>query len=139
MGMAKDQICVECNKPGSLRTHPECKRTREARLERDRRRRQREETGVTSSEMTRNYHAKRLGLRTETLVHLMGQPCDVCQSDAPETRKNNSAYARKDTGAVTGTICQKCATALGFFQHDPERLRAALDLLTADTDLRDRT
>lgn len=72
----------------------------------------------------------------DTLTTLMTAPCGVCGSEAPETRKHNSAYARKDTGAVVGTICQKCATALGFLAHDPARLRAALALLGSDTDHR---
>ncbi len=69
----------------------------------------------------------------------MARPCDVCGNEAPEARKNNSAYARKDTGAVTGTVCQRCASALGYLGHDPERVRAALALLTSEDDHRDAT
>ncbi|WP_234310294.1 hypothetical protein [Streptomyces sp. NRRL S-475] len=74
-----------------------------------------------------------------TLVSLMAAPCDVCGEVAPENRKSNSAYARKDTGAVVGTVCQRCASALGFFGHDVERLRAALALVTSEKDYRHTT
>jgi hypothetical protein len=135
----KQQVCVECGKPGLLRTHPECRETRRARQARDRLKRLKQEAGITAADLNRKYWAGKFGLTVETYVQLMKAPCDVCQEEAPEHRKHNSPYARKDTGAVTGTVCQKCATALGFFKHNPERLRAALDLLTSDTDQRETT
>lgn len=136
MGTAKNQTCVECGQPGSLNTHPDCYRARHARHRQARRAAKRAE-GVTSAEMMRGTQARKLGLTAETLRRLMSRPCDVCGSEAPESRKSNSAYARKDSGAVTGTVCQRCASGLGFLGHDPARLRAALALLTSENDHRD--
>ncbi|MFJ8394380.1 primase-helicase zinc-binding domain-containing protein [Streptomyces sp. NPDC094144] len=116
--------CVECNKPGKLKEHPECEKARRARRERDRKSRLKEQ-GVTSSDRARAGRAKRYGITVPELLDLAAKPCDVCGD-----HDRNSPYERKDTGTVAGTVCQKCATALGFFGHDPKRLRAALSLLT---------
>ncbi len=82
MGRPKDSICPECNNPGTLNTHPDCKRTRKARRQRE-------------------WNASKR--------------------------------------ASVGTVCQRCASALGFFGHDVERLRAALALVTSEKDYRHTT
>lgn len=91
---------------------------------------------VTAEATTWPTIARSIGVTYETLSRLMTAACSLCGETAPEHRKHNSAYARKDTGAVVGTVCQRCATGLGFFGHDVERLRAALALLTSNTDHR---
>ncbi|WP_369190150.1 endonuclease domain-containing protein [Streptomyces sp. R08] len=133
MGTAKNQTCPECHEPGSLNTHGDCRRTRRARQKRERG----DGANRPAQDAVWPTLARKLGVTLPTLETLMTAPCDVCGETAPETRKHNSAYARKDTGAVVGTICQKCATALGFLGHDPTRLEKALTLLTCGDDRRD--
>ncbi|MEU6633824.1 endonuclease domain-containing protein [Streptomyces parvus] len=72
----------------------------------------------------------------EVLAELEAKPCEVCDAPPPEAPKHNNAAVRSDTGAVVGTICQRCTKALGGLNHSPERLLRAYALLSRAADLR---
>ncbi|MBA9050793.1 MULTISPECIES: hypothetical protein [Streptomyces] len=139
----KERVCPECNEPGYLKDHPKCARQRATRRARDNYRakhpdwnKPRTKKPKSHTEYLREVAARELGVAVDRLTKLMEAPCEVCGSEVTE-RRHNSVYARKDTGAVVGTICKKCVTAAGMLGHDLERVRALLALLTSGNDYRE--
>jgi NAD-dependent SIR2 family protein deacetylase len=74
--------------------------------------------------------AHKIGITVERYVEISAQKCYVCGTASADESQANGPYLRRADGAVLGTICRKCATALGFLGHDPERVQRALSLIT---------
>jgi hypothetical protein len=56
--------------------------------------------------------------------------CSICDRTVDEVGKKTTELDvdhTHETGVVGGLLCRKCNTALGLFDHDPERLRMAAD------------
>ncbi|GAB2572641.1 hypothetical protein GCM10027168_01850 [Streptomyces capparidis] len=73
--------------------------------------------------------AKALGMSVDDLNALMDRACDVCGAESGSRRQRNSAYRKGGTGEILGTVCQSCASGIGYFEHDPERIERALTFL----------
>ncbi|MER5260423.1 endonuclease domain-containing protein [Streptomyces sp. NPDC002855] len=73
--------------------------------------------------------AERVGLSHAQYLERVSAPCHICGAASGEGNQRNGVYVNRQTGKVTGTVCLKCSSALGYFSHDAERLRRALDLL----------
>lgn len=69
---------------------------------------------------------RKLGITAEEYAEYQHSNCGICGHE-PTEDKPNTAYQNRRTGEPAGAICPKCVTALGCFNHDPERLRRALD------------
>ncbi|MEW1550959.1 endonuclease domain-containing protein [Streptomyces tsukubensis] len=132
----KVQTCLECGEPGTVRGHPECSKKR---YKRKRQEQPKRSGGSPTGTSYRSFVAKKVGVSRNTLTQLSEGPCSICGDLAAEHRKRNSPYVNRETGAVQGTVCQRCATALGFFDHSVERMRSAINLLSNNVDLRDAT
>lgn len=112
-----------------------CALADKARRERDRKARIR---AATPDFYVRRRAASK-GLDLEVMLALERLPCEVCGAEAPEAPKHNNVYVRPDNKAVTGTLCQPCTKALGTWEYDADLVRAALALMTSDTDHRKST
>lgn len=73
--------------------------------------------------------ASSAGMTLEDYETAIAKPCAVCGNESADGAQSNGVYLNRVSGAPSGTICQRCATGLGFFGHDAERLRRALSLL----------
>ncbi|MFI8452177.1 hypothetical protein [Streptomyces erythrochromogenes] len=136
MGKVKNPVCGRCGQPGYRKDHPACERAERTERENARKARLRRENGPAYYVERRAKDAK---LPVEASVMLERRPCDVCGAEAPEEPGHNNAYVRADTGAVTGTVCQRCTKTLGTWDYNAERVRAALALMTSETDHRAST
>lgn len=66
------------------------------------------------------------------LWHQQKGKCLICTVDMlPRGRKNKSVAVDHNhaTGEVRGLLCRSCNRAIGLFQDDPERIRAAANYL----------
>jgi hypothetical protein len=73
-------------------------------------------------------YARSLGITPEEYAEYKASACGICGLE-PTDDKPNTAYANRQTGKVMGAICPKCVSGLGLFDHDPERVRRALDYM----------
>jgi hypothetical protein len=80
-------------------------------------------------ERGRKDQAHRNGVSLDEYNTQTARPCYVCGGEPAEGEQANGFYRRRTDQQITGVICRKCASGLGFLGHDPERLRRALDLL----------
>ncbi|MFD9904810.1 endonuclease domain-containing protein [Streptomyces sp. NPDC059063] len=85
--------------------------------------------GPDYSGLRNQREAEKLGLTLEQYLAITSAPCHICGKASGESGQRNSAYVNRRTAKAVGTICQKCASALGYLNHDPEWLKRALDLL----------
>jgi hypothetical protein len=77
----------------------------------------------------------------EALLDAQGGACAICKVDTPTDVRTSRFHVDHDHACCPGTrscgkcvrglLCHACNTALGNFQDDPERLRAALAYLTS--------
>lgn len=71
----------------------------------------------------------------DALLESQGGVCALCRKDESVVRRAKSGRESlavdhcHETGRVRGLLCFKCNTALGVFNDDPERLRAAIAYL----------
>lgn len=79
--------------------------------------------------------------RYETILASQDHKCAICRVDAPRDPRTNRFHVDHDHQCcpskertcgkcIRGLLCHACNTALGNFQDDPDRLRAAIDYLT---------
>lgn len=82
----------------------------------------------------RRRRSRRFGISIDEVIvvdGLAGTPCPVCSATMTEQRGLRLLCIDHDheTGRVRGVLCSSCNTALGMFNDDPTRLRAAADYL----------
>jgi len=82
----------------------------------------------------RRKRARKFGISIEDVIAvegLAGTPCPTCGTTMTASRGHHLACIDHDheTGLVRGVLCSACNTALGMFNDDPKRLRAAADYL----------
>ncbi len=67
------------------------------------------------------------GQEVDRIINEQGLLCPLCLKRFP-------AHVDHDhiTGAVRGILCFKCNGALGKFEDDPARIRAAIEYLSRD-------
>jgi Recombination endonuclease VII len=69
------------------------------------------------------------GISVEEYAALLAAQHDVCAICKKKDRKRLSVDHCHDTRTVRGLLCTKCNLGLGYFDDDPERLRAAIAYL----------
>jgi hypothetical protein len=74
--------------------------------------------------------ARQYGITVEEVIvidGMLGKPCPICASTLGSAKGLDQLCIDHDheTGVVRGVLCSSCNTALGMFEDDPERLRAA--------------
>ena len=82
----------------------------------------------------RRRRSRRFGISIDEVIvvdGLVGTPCPVCSATMTDQRGLRLLCIDHDheTGRVRGVLCSSCNTALGMFNDDPTRLRAAADYL----------
>ena len=85
---------------------------------------------ATSRAQKRTHTARAAGLSVEEYTAAISGPCSVCGHVPGEADKLNGVYMNRHTNKMTGVVCSLCARGLGMLDHDPERIRAALVLVT---------
>jgi hypothetical protein len=72
----------------------------------------------------------------DAILYHQGGTCLICGDGPlvrwpPAWRKGGTAVIDHDheTGEIRGVLCGRCNVALGWFRHDPKRLRAAAEYL----------
>lgn len=57
--------------------------------------------------------------------------CAICRTDQPGGQSKGGWHVDHEhaTGRVRGLLCTRCNQALGLFDDDPARLRAAVEYL----------
>lgn len=120
---AMDRVCTQCGNSEAVTKFParglQCSRcvikksndTRKARVE--------------AGTYHRHEFAISLGLTASEYATIQQRPCGICGREATAD-KPNTAYQNRGTKRVVGPACRKCVTALGMFDHDRDRLIAAL-------------
>lgn len=86
---------------------------------------------------------KKFGISFEeyqVLVQKANSVCQICK--LPETQIHHATGAPQrlavdhdaESGEIRGILCSRCNRGIGFLQHDPVILAAAIDYLQADGD-----
>lgn len=72
----------------------------------------------------------------EQMVQVQNQVCAICKQPESGIRRNKKLPFCVDhchgTGKIRGLLCIRCNLAIGNFDDDVDRLRAAIDYLTRD-------
>ncbi|MFN2526220.1 MAG: endonuclease VII domain-containing protein [Actinomycetota bacterium] len=71
---------------------------------------------------------RRYGITIEEvdrIINEQGLLCPLCLKRLPQHVDHDHA-----TGAIRGILCFKCNGALGKFEDDPDRIRAAIEYLS---------
>ena len=82
----------------------------------------------------RRKRSRKFGISIDQVIaveSLTGTPCPICSATMTGQRGLHLTCIDHDheTGLVRGVLCSSCNTALGMFNDDPTRLRAAADYL----------
>ncbi len=82
----------------------------------------------------RRKRSRKFGISIDQVIaveSLTGTPCPICSATMTRQRGLRLLCIDHDheTGFVRGVLCSSCNTALGMFNDDPTRLRAAADYL----------
>lgn len=77
----------------------------------------------------------RYGISLEKYDEMMSVTnCPICgiEFDSTKSRHKKNIDHCHDTGIIRGVLCHHCNLALGWFDHDVERLRKAINWLKTD-------
>lgn len=88
-------------------------------------------------EYEHNRRLEQFGLSAEQfeiMARAQSHTCAICKS--PQTAKRLAIDHCHETGKVRGLLCQKCNTALGKFNDDPQRVLRAAQYLLGKLDYR---
>lgn len=73
---------------------------------------------------------KRYGLTVEE-YNALGSACSICGDLPRGTGKNKALHVDHDavSGKVRGVLCNACNCGIGYFRHDPERMKKGIQYL----------
>ena len=86
--------------------------------------------------MSRYGRSTKYGLANSVGLELRDQPCGICGAEPVPGKGGQAIDHCSETGAVRGSLCMGCNTALGSFQHSPELLARAIWYLKRGADYR---
>lgn len=73
----------------------------------------------------------------KSMLRAQGGRCGICATPEPGGRHDTFAVDHDHlTGQVRGLLCDRCNIGLGYFKDDPDTLRAAIDYVGRDRQLR---
>lgn len=66
----------------------------------------------------------------DDILNKQNESCAICKRHKSEFKKALHTDHNHSSGEIRGILCQKCNRGLGYFNDNPELLKAAIDYIT---------